>query len=100
MKKLIEIKEISLPIGDVYTASKYPSTGMYLVNGNSLVVVYSVSGGATCCCYLGLLIDNKDMLTEELEQTSGTTTTGIDQDVFLKTVAIISNPDLGAKLFD
>ena len=100
MKKLIEIKEISLPIGDVYTASKYPSTGMYLVNGNSLVVVYSVSGGATCCCYLGPLIDNKDMLTEELEQTSGTTTTGIDQDVFLKTVAIISNPDLGAKLFD
>ena len=100
MKKLIEIKEISLPIGDVYTTSKYPSTGMYLVNGNSLVVVYSVSGGATCCCYLGLLIDNKDMFTEELEQTSGTTTTGIDQDVFLKTVAIISNPDLGAKLFD
>lgn len=100
MKKLIEIKEISLPTGDIYTASKYPSTGMYLVNGNSLVVVYSVSGGATCCCYLGLLIDNKDMFTEGLEQTSGTTTTGINQDVFLKTVAIISNPDLGAKLFD
>ena len=100
MKKLIEIKEISLATGDIYTASKYPSTGMYLVNGNSLVVVYSVSGGATCCCYLGLLIDNKDMLTDGLEQTSGTTTTGIDQDVFLKTVAIISNPDLGAKLFD
>lgn len=100
MKKLIEIKEISLATGDIYNASKYPSTGMYLVNGNSLVVVYSVSGGATCCCYLGLLIDNKDMFTEELEQTSGTTTTGIDQDVFLKTVAIISNPDLGAKLFD
>ena len=92
MKKLIEVKEISLATSDLYISSKYPSPGVYIVNGDTLVAVYVMSGSsAPCCCQLGpLFIQKSDEMTP----------VGVDKDVFLKTVALIRNPDLGAKLFD
>ena len=98
MKKLIEVKEISLATSDLYISSKYPSPGVYIVNGDTLVAVYSMSGGsAPCCCQLGPLIANQSMFIQKSDEM---TPVGVDKDVFLKTVALILNPDLGAKLFD
>ena len=45
MKKLIEVKEITINPGDLYKVEKYPALGMYIVNGGTLVVVYRTGSG-------------------------------------------------------
>ena len=102
MKKLIEVKEITLDPGELYMVEKYPSLGMYIVNGGTLVVVYRSGSGATaaCCCRLGSVLENRDMFIEQVAPPPAELNKGIDQDTFLKTVAIIRNPELGSKLFD
>ena len=102
MKKLIEVKEITINPGDLYKVEKYPALGMYIVNGGTLVVVYRTGSGATaaCCCQLGSVLENNSMFIEQTDAPPVEPSGGIDQDTFLKTVAIIRNPELGSKLFD
>ena len=102
MKKLIEVKEITLNPGDLLMVEKYPSLGMYIVNGGTLVVVYRIGSGSTavCCCQLGSVLENNSMFIEQTDTPPVEPRVGIDQDTFLKTVAIIRNPELGSKLFD
>ena len=102
MKKLIEVKEITINPSDLYVAQKYPTLGMYIVNGGTLVVVYRTGSGSTaaCCCQLGSVLENNSMFIEQTDPPPVEPSGGIDQDTFLKTVAIIRNPELGSKLFD
>ena len=69
MKKLIEVKEITINPGDLYKVEKYPALGMYIVNGGTLVVVYRTGSGATaaCCCQLGSVLENRDMFIEQTD---------------------------------
>lgn len=98
MKNLIEVKEIELPESDLFLANTYPSAGMFIVNKKHLMAVCKYSKDTLpAACSLGPIEANEWALNAATEQPA--VSAGIDSDIFLKTVAIIRNPELGAKLF-
>lgn len=97
MKKVIEIKPVSLPGSSEYLATSYPGPGFYFnTTTQNWILVYLV-GASTCSISLGLGYVAPFPSTEFVESPPPEPT-GICAADLLKAIAISQNPLLAKEL--
>lgn len=97
MKKIIEVREFSTPIGKEYNGDLYPALGIYH-NVAGWFLVYQTDVGTRCVINLGAgftpPILMEDYVEPKLEQVAG----GITAADLLKAVAITQKPEMAKEL--